>query len=294
VRAGCLYVALLVACDQGQPASAPRSDASDGATDAPTTPKIVLVADRPSHGPREHEGYAGATLLATMLAQQSPRVETTVIRTFPDDASAFDGAAAIVLITNGGSIHPLVVAPARADALASHLARGAGLVAIHWSTEVTPELGPRMLSWLGGCAVRPESTFPIWPAHFDALPEHPITSGVPPFELEDEWYFNLRFAGSSPGFLPILRAVPPESARTSEDARRFPGRTETVAWAFEREDGGRSFGYTGMHFHATWGRPEVRRLVVNAILWSARREVPAGGAPVEMAPALLDRDLDPK
>ena len=39
------------------------------------------------------------------------------------------------------------------------------------------------------------------------------------------------------------------------------GTAETVAWAWERPDGGRSFGFSGLHFHDHWKRPEYRRLV---------------------------------
>jgi hypothetical protein len=50
----------------------------------------------------------------------------------------------------------------------------------------------------------------------------------------------------------------------------------------ERPDGGRSFGYVGIHFHINWERVEYRRLVSNAILWTLGRDVPAGGAAAEV------------
>jgi hypothetical protein len=37
-----------------------------------------------------------------------------------------------------------------------------------------------------------------------------------------------------------------------------------------------------------------RRLVVNAILWTAGRQIPAGGATVHMDPARLEENLEPK
>jgi hypothetical protein len=52
-----------------------------------------------------------------------------------------------------------------------------------------------------------------------------------------------------------------------------------MAWAFERPQGGRSFGFTGGHFHWNWGRPEVRKLVANAILWTAGVDPPGDGVP---------------
>ena len=66
-----------------------------------------------------------------------------------------------------------------------------------------------------------------------------------------------------------------------------------VAWTYQRVQGkrvtkGRSVGVTLGHFHANWGVTEFRKLVVNSILWSAHREVPKGGAPVEISPQDLE------
>jgi hypothetical protein len=67
-----------------------------------------------------------------------------------------------------------------------------------------------------------------------------------------------------------------------------------MAWAYERPDGGRGFGFTGGHFHRNWGDENFRRLVVNAILWSAKVDVPGSGAKVEFDPADLNKNLDKK
>ena len=52
-----------------------------------------------------------------------------------------------------------------------------------------------------------------------------------------------------------------------------------VAWAVERPDGGRGFGFTGGHHHINWGHDDFRRTVLNAIVWAAHGEVPADGVP---------------
>jgi hypothetical protein len=96
------------------------------------------------------------------------------------------------------------------------------------------------------------------------------------------------------GVTPLLKAVPPDQSRRTEDARKYPGRAEIVAWAFERPNGGRSFGATGGHSNKNWGEVKFRRLVVNALLWTAKVEVPAGGAKVDLDPADLEKNLDDK
>ena len=54
---------------------------------------------------------------------------------------------------------------------------------------------------------------------------------------------------------------------------------EHVAWVYERPGGGRGFGFTGGHFHWNWGNDNFRKVVLNAIVWTAGLEVPEGGVP---------------
>jgi hypothetical protein len=48
-------------------------------------------------------------------------------------------------------------------------------------------------------------------------------------------------------------------------------------WAVERSDGGRGFGFTGGHFHLNWQNDDQRRLLLNALVWLAKLDVPSGG-----------------
>jgi hypothetical protein len=253
---------------------------------------VVFVAGGPSHGPGEHEYRAGAIQLSRMLDQTSSVTSTVVTGGWPDDRSVFEGAAAIVFLTDGNEGHPLVAGD-RLDQLAPYLARRTGFAAIHWSVHFPERTSARILEILGGHYLDGVSVNPHWTARFEALPDHPITRGVGPFERLDEWYYNLRFTGG-PGLTPLLWAVPPDDTRFTADAAMHPGRAEVVSWAFERADGGRSFGLTGAHFHQSWGEANFRRIAVNGILWIAGREVPAEGAPVELDPAFLAENLDPK
>jgi hypothetical protein len=60
------------------------------------------------------------------------------------------------------------------------------------------------------------------------------------------------------------------------------GRREMVCWAWQRPDGGRSFGFSGLHFHENWARIEYRRLVVQGVLWTLQMPIPANGLAVEI------------
>ena len=77
------------------------------------------------------------------------------------------------------------------------------------------------------------------------------------------------------------------------DGKKYPER-QTLAWATERKDGGRGFGFTGAHNHTNWGIPEFRTLVLNAILWSAKLEVPSDGVQCSVSDDDLKKNLDPK
>ena len=74
-------------------------------------------------------------------------------------------------------------------------------------------------------------------------------------------------------------------------ADRLP---QHVSWAYERPNGGRGFGFTGGHNHLGWGIESQRRLVLNAILWVAKVEVPAGGVQSSVTEADLMANLDQK
>ena len=79
------------------------------------------------------------------------------------------------------------------------------------------------------------------------------------------------------------------------DGRWHDGRAPDYDdWITRRPDGGRGFGFTGGHRHVNWGDPNFRKVVLNALLWIAKAEVPAGGVDSEVSPAELAANLDPK
>ena len=250
---------------------------------------VVFVAGGPSHDYGSHEHRAGSLLLAEALAEGMPGVETRVIIDgWPEDSTAFEGADAVVIFSDGGGGHPAL--PHR-DQLAALMDEGVGLVCLHYAVEVPEgaEGGDDFLDWLGGYFELGWSVNPHWTPEFTAMPVHPITRGVGPIELEDEWYYHMRFRPDMEGVTPILSAVPPASTLSRPDGPHSgnpavrdevaEGRPQHVAWAFDRPGGGRSFGFTGAHVHWNWGDDAFRTLVLNGIAWAAGLEVPEGGVP---------------
>ena len=259
----------------------------------PKAIKIVLVAGRQSHGPGDHEFFAGTAILCNLL-KQTPGIAPVMARDgWPKNEKIFEGAKAVVFYMDGGGGHPVIQKEHKA-VVQKLIDQGVGFVNIHYAVEYPKAQSDAVLNWLGGYYETGFSTNPHWVADFKAMPEHPISRGVKPFNIRDEWYFNIRFAPESKGVTPILKAVPPDNVRGTPEAKKFPGREEIVAWTYERDKGGRSFGFTGGHTHKNWADENFRRLVTNAILWTAQVDVPKDGAKVDLDPADINKNLDRK
>jgi type 1 glutamine amidotransferase len=256
--------------------------------------KIVMVAGTPSHGPGDHEFNAGTLILKKCLDKLPNVVAAAYLNGWPKDPSAFDNADTILLYMDGGGGHPVTQRNRLAE-VDQLMKRGVGLCCAHYAVEVPKEKGgPDLTKWIGGYYETGYSINPHWTADFKELPKHPVTQGVEPFSINDEWYYNIRFPESQSGVEPLLKATPPDESRRTAGAKEHPGRMEVVAWAVERPDGGRGFGFTGGHNHVNWGNDNFRKLVLNALLWTAKADVPAEGAKSEVKPEELKENLDPK
>lgn len=273
-----LAVSLLVIC--GMPQLTFAVDKAGGKR------KVLFLAGKPSHGYGAHDHRAGSMLLAKSLNESGLPIEATVHHyDWPSDAKAFDGVDCVVMYGDGGKGHMVNDHLAEMDSLAK---KGVGIVCLHYGVEVPKgPSGDKFLDWIGGYFEANWSVNPHWVAKYTKLPEHPVTRGVRPFEIEDEWYYHMRFRDGMRGVTPILTALPPKETLSRPDgthsgnpdvrAAIARGESQHMAWATERPDGGRGFGFTGAHFHWNWSDPNFRKLVLNAIAWCAKVDVPADG-----------------
>jgi len=282
---------------------------------AQETKKLVLIAGKPSHPPRMHEFNAGVQLLAKCL-QGTPGLKVEyALNGWPQDDSIFHDADAAVFFMDGGGKHELVQENGRRLKLIDSLvAKGLGIGCMHYGVEVVPDqAGQQFLRWIGGHYENALSCNPIWEPEFTSFPNHPITRGVKPFQIKDEWYFNIRFVSDIPGntgaridgmtFTPILVAEPSVEVRNGpyvypkgpyKHIQENAGRAEAMMWAVERPDGGRGFGFTGGHYHDNWGNDNFRKVVLNAMLWISKVPVPEQGAVSAVSAEDLNANLDPK
>lgn len=275
------------------------------AEDAPAKTKIVLVAGHPSHPAGEHEHRAGTMLLAKLLNESTMNVDAVVsFYGWPKDEALFEGASSVVMYCDGGERH---MANDHLDFINGLTEKGVGVACIHYAVEtIAGKEGDAFLNWIGGYFEPHWSVNPHWEANFETLPDHAITRGVPPFKIMDEWYYHMRFREGMEGVTPILTAMPPESTLEREDgphsgnpavrkAVLVDKEPQHVAWAYEAPNGARGFGFTGGHFHKNWHNDSFRKIMLNAICWTAKLEIPEDGVNSKTpTKAEMEENLDKK
>jgi len=275
-----------------------------GSAAAAAPKKIVFVAGKMSHGPRQHEHNAGCLLLKKCLDGVPGFKSVVYTNGWPADPAAFDGADAIVLYMDGGMNHP-ALQDGHLEQLGALMKKGVGLACLHYAVEPTIDKGEKeLLDWIGGAFEINWSVNPTWTANFKAMPDHPITRGVKPFEIKDEWYFHMRFRDGMEGVTPILTAIPTPNTMSRKDGTHEGNPTvrkevkesvpQVMSWACTRPDGGRGFGFTGSHYHDNWGNENFRKIVLNAIVWIAKGDIPKDGISSTVTKDDLDQNLDPK
>ena len=50
-----------------------------------------------------------------------------------------------------------------------------------------------------------------------------------------------------------------------------------MSWGIERKDGGRGFAIVMPHFYKNWANEDLRRFILNGIVWSSKRKIPKEG-----------------
>ncbi len=246
----------------------------------PKLAKIVLIAGSNAFKPGEHEYVAGCSVLYDLL-KQNPGVAPVLAVDWPKKAETLAGAKAVVFFFDGAEKSLLL----KEDHLAQiqKLAdAGAGLVLFHQVIDFPKDLGDRARALSGAAWEKGPSQRAHWVTEFKDFPKHAIFNGVSSFKIDDGWLFQLRFVPELKGVSPLLRTASPKAPTT-----RAPN-DDIVAWAYERQGGGRSFTFTGCHLHKSLAEEGYRKFLVNGILWSANLEIPADGATVK----LTDDDLN--
>lgn len=281
------------------------------ATSSVEKKQVLLLAGRRSHGFGAHDHTSGCHLLAKLVNESGLPIQASVHELEKEgwpSAEKLASADTVVIYADGGGGHPFNT---HLDELQQLTDKGTGIVCIHYGVEtVTGPPGDAFLKWTGGFFEPHYSVNPHWTANYKSFPKHPITAGVEPFEINDEWYYHMRFREGMEGVTPILTDLPPATTLVEVDGDGKPVMVEEngqktyklsrpenahnnnpharkavledktpqhMAWAVENANGQRGFGCSGGHVHWNWGHDQFRKLFLNAIVWTAGLDVPAGG-----------------
>lgn len=255
----------------------------------PAPKRILLLGQKPDgHPAGTHEYLPGQRILKTIL-QRVPGVEVEIVQAddpWTDGPELLAKADGVVLFVSEGAKW-ISADPRRYEAFTKLAERGGGFTGIHWGigTKDAKNIEP-YVKLFGACHGGPDRKYKFTDFQV-TLPgaEHPICSGLKPFEVNEEFYFTLKRAGAADGMLTPLAEI---NAAAAGDISGSSSPTPLmVSWAFERKDGGRSFGFSGLHYHRNWEREEYRRLMTQGVLWTTKVPVPKDGLNLSVPDSLL-------
>ena len=241
----------------------------------PVRPKrVLLLGQGPDGHPfATHEYCSGLAILQKCL-DRVDGLEATLIdadEPFRAGPDLIDKADGVVLFLAEGAKWTQQD-PARLAALQRLAARSGALAGLHWGIGCRDaQYIQRFVELFGGCHGGPDRKYAVVTATTEIVDQkHLIMTRVQPVTLADEFYYRLKFAQPDGSVTPLLRVQIEDEAHS-------------VAWAWERPDQGRSFGFSGLHFHKNWQHEPYRRMVVQGIVWTVKLPVPPEGLNVEIA-----------
>jgi len=211
---------------------------------------VVLVAGPKDHGPGEHDYPAWLTVWQRLLSlADETRVTTANVWPSADDLRTAD---TLVFYQQGAWT------PERARDIDAFLARGGGLVYIHFAVDGgadAPGFAQRIgLAWRGGASKFRHGDLDV---HMQPPADHPIARNLTRVQLHDESYWNLI---GDPTRVRLLGTGPEDGAE------------QPLFWTLEPSKG-RVFVSIPGHFAWSFDDPLFRVLLLRGIAWTAREPV---------------------
>ncbi len=256
---------------------------SAGAEPAATTTVLIVVGPS-THPPGTHEVAAGAKVMAHCLKNIAgmDRIQVTIVDHFPTAAVALETVASVVFIGDHFPLQKFSDTEKSLEKFGEMMSHGCGVACIHYATglraeDVQADGEHPLLHWMGGyfatkckhhqSIARVFKDATIEPASID----HPVSRGWQTFTVNDEPYINNYFGpgenGPVPGVLTFATSMlPPEAPQR-----------QIVAWGVDRADTGRGFAVVMPHFYRNWNDENLRRLILNGIVWTTKQNVPDKG-----------------
>jgi type 1 glutamine amidotransferase len=211
--------------------------------------KIVLAAGQKDHGPGEHDYPAWQKAWAELLAA-AKEVHVSTAWEWPSKDD-FQYADVVVFYQHGDWNAE------RAADIDAFLARGGGLVYIHWAVDGRQhgrDFADRIGLAGGGIVAFRHGEMTL---KFNRESNHPIIRNFDRLTLIDETYWKMQ--GSLPANSLLGSAVEESEPRPQ-------------MWAFD-QNGGRVFVSIPGHYSWTFDDPLFRVLLLRGIAWTAREPV---------------------
>lgn len=230
---------------------------------------VVVLTGNEAHA--WHNGEKSTPVVRKLLECDS-RIKVNVVSNFEEFAKHDLSNVSAIVLNNFCNWHdPKPPSDGARKAFLEFLSRGGGLVVVHFANGAfhpsLPEAGKSDWPEYRNIVRR------VWDHHgksgHDAFgkfmveptdKEHPITSGLKPFEVTDELYF--RQAGERP-VEPLITAK-----------SKSTGNQEPLAFSYEYSKS-RVFQTLLGHSEKTYDAFEAREMLRRAVAWSARRDVVA-------------------
>ncbi len=211
---------------------------------------VLLVAGAKDHGPGEHD-YPAWLREWSKLLEAAENVTVVTAMEWPT-AEQLHAADTILFYQKGSWT------PERAAAIDAHLAKGGGLIYIHWAVEAGPE-APAFAQRIGLASNAAKLKFRHGPLDlgFETGAKHPIGRHFSKVHFHDESYWQMQ------GDLSRIQVL----ATGKED-----GMDQPLFWTLE-PSGGRVFVSIPGHFSWTFDDPLFRVLLLRGIAWTAHEPV---------------------
>ena len=229
-------------------AEAAKPQAAEGTADAKL--RVVLVAGEKDHGKGEHDYPAWQEVWGRLLVE-APETVVDSAWEFPS-AEQIENADVLIFYQRGRWDAE------RAAAIDPFLARGGGLVYIHWAVDGRggqEEFAKRIgLASLGGSIKFRHGELDV---DFGPGREHPIARNLDKLHWVDESYWQLT---GDPSRINLL-------GTGIED-----GKPQPLFWTVEHGRG-RVFVSIPGHYMWTFDDPAFRTILLRGIAWAGRRDV---------------------
>ena len=248
--------------------------------------RVLLIGGADSEAAGRHDYPDGVRALQALL-QDDPalrgRIEVIAYPDgWPEDPQALADANTLVLYFDGLDKHPLRD-PARRARFEAAMQRGVGVVALHQASTVPAGHDFGLARWLRAVRIGTFDRTTEWAELTPVAADHPALRALPAFGYRDEFYPTFKPSPGGGTRTPLLRANLHPQFRDGHALLEDKAEQTDVAWALERDGGGRSVVFSGAHFQSALAQPGLRRFLRNAVAWTAGLEVP------EQAPAAASK-----